>query len=245
MKLNTFLYRCTNWANTKDLDKLTEYPYYETKYFLPNCTYGDYVGSSIEAANYRYLEQSQKYKVLFNCEVLKYWHGEYSSYGITITDKLPTMNREELQSLKDLFEDLAGLESYPCFKDEIVPEIEEEWKHEQFTGCMMSKDVAETIFKKLENELYELLGDDFDKHDLHDFDIDWEYLLNTQSEKTNTYWENESGNSMYINLDRALSKITIADLFNPEYWTKSLCPVVAGKLIDLHHQYTFKELGLF
>lgn len=244
MKLKTFIKLATNWDDI-NWDKIEEYPDYSTRYCLPHITHGDYCGSSIEAANYRYLTTHKQYKKLFDIDVLLKWKGDYGSKSILIPDLLPNMNKNEIWALHNLFEELAGLDQYPLFNDELLSEIESELAHEQFTSCNMYKDMADIIFDKFEDELQKLFGSDFDKHDLACFELNWEYLLSEQSQKSNTYWQNESGTSMYINLDKALEKITLDDVFNPNYWILDLHPTITNhKLQHLHHQYTFQERHL-
>lgn len=98
-----------------------------------------------------------------------------------------------------------SLNDYPCIDDEDMSNLEYDLSHEVFTDVYRS-DLIDAIGKKFSVDM-----DDYDTDDTL-----WG-LIETLSERSNTYWENEY-TSMYIDIDECVESMTMDD-FN-QYFMK-------------------------
>jgi hypothetical protein len=106
-----------------------------------------------------------------------------------------------------IFEIYNSLNGYPCIDDEDLSNLEYDLSKEVFEDCYKS-DLIDAIESKFEIDI-----DDYDQ--IVDTSL-WN-LLETLSERSTTYWENEY-TSMYIDIDTCVESMTIED-FN-QYFKK-------------------------
>jgi len=105
-----------------------------------------------------------------------------------------------------IFEIYNSLNGYPCIDDEDLSNLEYDLSKEVFEDCYKS-DLIDAIESKFEIDI-----DDYDQ--IVDTSL-WN-LLETLSERSTTYWENEY-TSMYIDIDTCVESMTIED-FNQYFY---------------------------
>ena len=159
-------------------------------------TYGDYGGhGSVGMSNHRILVDEYDHVDLY---------GGYGSHMAACRiDKL--IHDEEYKD--QIFEIYNSLNDYPCIDDEDLSNLEYD----------LSKEVFEDVYK---SDLIDAIGEKFDI-DMDDYEVLpdqslW-YLLETLSDRSNTYWENEY-TSMYIDIDTCIESMNMDD-FN-QYFLK-------------------------
>ena len=152
-------------------------------------TYGDYGGhGSVGMSNHRILVSEYQHIDLYG--------GYGSHYAGCRVDSLITD-----EDYKDqIFEIYNGLNDYPAIDDEDLSNLEYDLSHEVF----------EDVYK---SDLIDAIGERFDL-DMDDYEVLpdqslW-VLLETLSDRSNTYWENEY-TSMYIDIDQCVESMTIED----------------------------------
>ena len=159
-------------------------------------TYGDYGGhGSVGMSNHRILVSEYDHIDLY---------GGYGSHmaGCKI-DQLIT-NEDYKDTIFGIYE---NFDKYPLIDDEDMSNLEYD----------LSKEVFEDIYK---SDLIDAIGSKFEI-DMDDYDqiVDtslWD-LLETLSERSNTYWKNEY-TSMYIDIDHCVESMNMDD-FN-QYFLK-------------------------
>lgn len=163
-----------------------------------HCMGGDYCGSTHNVANARYLLRQ------FSSPELRECNGDYGSQGVVVD---PRYLSEELLEL------LQSLENYPVLCDEELSSYElelqdETWEHtirrewenalESALSSLLSdngepeeeaEDKAEAIIEGLSEELLSS-------------------LFSQCAELSNTYWEAESGTSVWIDIDRVAESLS-------------------------------------
>ena len=152
-------------------------------------TYGDYGGhGSVGMSNHRILVSDYQHIDLY---------GGYGSHmaGITIEALIKDDDYKD-----QIFEIYNGLNDYHCIDDEDLSNLEYDLSHEVF----------EDVYK---SDLIDAIGEKFDL-DMDDYEVLpdqslW-VLLETLSDRSNTYWENEY-TSMYIDIDQCVESMTIED----------------------------------
>ena len=152
-------------------------------------SYGDYGGhGSVGMSNHRILVDEYQHIDLY---------GGYGSHmaGITIEALIKDDDYKD-----QIFEIYNGLNDYPCIDDEDLSNLEYDLSHEVFEDVYKS-DLIDAIGEKfsLDMDDYEVLPDQ----------SLW-VLLETLSDRSNTYWENEY-TSMYIDIDQCIESMTIED----------------------------------
>ena len=158
--------------------------------------FGDYGGhGSVGMSNHRILVSEYDHIDLY---------GGYGSHmaGCKI-DQLITDDEYKDQ----IFGIYENFDKYPLIDDEDMSNLEYD----------LSKEVFEDIYK---SDLIDAIGSKFEI-DMDDYEVTsdntlWE-LLETLSERSNTYWSNEY-TSMYIDIDQCVESMTIED-FN-QYFKK-------------------------
>ncbi len=192
-------------------------PYYQ----IPLTTCGDYVGSLVERSNMKVLEDT------FDFVTIQSWPYSTETAVIWFSDLEFICDNPE--KFHELLEMLDGLENYPLLDEGQWSEEESEATSEAWENCYCS-DFRRELVKIAEKQLSKYF-------DLHTFDKGYNcHYQNKKAEavqrliykiedkltdenlweacraledKTNTYWENESGNSMYIDLDRLLKPVFV------------------------------------
>lgn len=158
--------------------------------------FGDYGGhGSVGMSNHRILVSEYDHIDLY---------GVYGSHMAACRiDRL--IHDEEYKD--QIFEIYNSLNGYPCIDDEDLSNLEYDLSKEVFEDCYKS-DLIDAIESKFEIDI-----DDYDQ--IVDTSL-WD-LLETLSERSTTYWENEY-TSMYIDIDTCVESMTIED-FN-QYFKK-------------------------
>ena len=168
------------------------------KYVIQRASYGDYVGSTVQMANYKCLDKE------FG-DLLGYIGYAYGGEALYVTvEDLWEVYQENPELVSDLFESLAALEDYPVLDEELMCEIEMELQDEAWQD-----NYHREMIDWLEEE--ELIDDD-----------EWDYLLDEGDkcfelfrdlmDRANEYWLHEDCNWPYVNLDRVMNKMTKEDL---------------------------------
>ena len=158
--------------------------------------FGDYGGhGSVGMSNHRILVSEYDHIDLY---------GGYGSHmaGCKI-DQLITDDEYKDQ----IFGIYENFDKYPLIDDEDLSNLEYDLSKEVFEDCYKS-DLIDAISSKFEV--------DIDDYEVTSDNTLWE-LLETLSERSNTYWSNEY-TSMYIDIDQCVESMTIED-FN-QYFKK-------------------------
>jgi hypothetical protein len=174
-----------------DLHPLTEFQTPEpTDFYMPELMTGsDYCHSgSVEVSNHRvFLERYGKLPNVYDV------YGGYGTFAVVI--RLDSIT-EEMQ------EDFKALADYPVLDEDDHSKVEMEAEDEAWEGCYCSDFVRDLSKRFPAHE---------DKIDAMSHDRLWE-LFHGLCERTNTYWENECGNTAYIDLDRVIAGATEQDV---------------------------------
>lgn len=115
--------------------------------------------------------------------------GGYGSYGVAI-------RKDVYESHEDIQETLHALDDYPVMDDEDLSDLE--FHKSQDAWDDWGRNEAEEY---LRNSLESLLGDPDRVDDLEEV---LDEMFNDASDESNTYWQCESGGTMYIDMNRLL-----------------------------------------
>ena len=177
-----------SYGDLKPLDKHQEPT--DTDFVTPDILSGsDYCSSgSVEVSNHRvWLECYGKLPNVYDV------YGGYGTFAVAI--RLDSLTPE-------MIEDLNALEDYPVLDDEDHSEVEREAENEAWDNCYRS-DFTKALAQKfpdLEDVIEDLSTENVDT------------LFYTLMERTNMYWEHESGNNAYVDLDRVIKGATEQDI---------------------------------
>ena len=185
-------------VNLYDGDELADIRYgrwrdaKDGRYLVPAYLSGsDYSGSLVERANHR--AWSEK----FASGEDTWWTnapGGHGTFAVVIDmDGVPEEDAEEVAEF------IGGLEDYPLADEDLHSEMEMEAQSEAWDNWARS-DFKRALEKKFNVEL-----DEVDDEKVFE-------LFQEKADESNTYWENEQGDSMYINLDRIIKKISKNDV---------------------------------
>ena len=117
---------------------------------LPYCGYSDYSGCIVERANYKFIEDNED-DIQETLPPILLGYGGYGTRVVYVNVSAGTKKQR-----KALFETIDNLQSYPCFDDEMVSNLEME---------VIEHDIIET----LGYEVYRILEDqDIFIETLHD-----------------------------------------------------------------------------
>ena len=177
-----------SYGDLKPLDKHQEPT--DTDFVTPELLSGsDYCSSgSVEVSNHRvWLERYGKLPNVYDV------YGGYGTFAVAI--RLDSLTPE-------MIEDLNALEDYPVLDEEDHSEVEMEAEQESWENCYRS-DFTKALAQKfpdLEDVIEDLSTEQVDT------------LFYALMERTNTYWEHESGNNAYVDLDRVIKGATEQDI---------------------------------
>ena len=160
--------------------------------WLPSyCIGGDYCGSTHHVANARYLLRQ------FSSPELREIYGGYGSQGVIID---PRYLSEELLEL------LQSLENYPVLCEDELSAYELELQDETWEHT-----IRREWENALESALSSLLSDNEELAESIVESLSEESLFSLFShcaELSNTYWEAESGTTVYIDTDRVAESLS-------------------------------------
>ena len=145
----------------------------------------DYNGGTVHLANYKTLEKM--------CEELSEEHGQFwvTAYGghgtYAIFFNVYTTPDE-------IVEVLEGLDNYPSVDDEALSELEQEQSDEAWNNW------AESDFKTGLEQKFSGNADDVSSEDLY-------ACFHEAMEKSNSYWEDQSGSGMWVDIKRVLKAV--------------------------------------
>jgi hypothetical protein len=170
----------------------------------------DYSGSSVEVSNMRAFKE--EYGDESFCPV----YGDYGTYAVAI--RLDWLTPA-------IWESLAALENYPVYDDQVLSEVETEAEEEAWENWARS-DFKRELEKRFGSE-----AEDNGHEELFDLDTPepaMRALFSCGMERSNTYWENEQGNSAWVDLERVVSALTWIDVLTVflaprpvKYWDSS------------------------
>lgn len=122
-------------------------------------------------------------------------YGDYSTYGVLI-------RREVYDSNESIRETLARLDSYPVLDEDHMSQVETDAENDAWESwaCADFKRELAKRFPESEDVI-----DDMDSGTLRE-------LLETTSDGAGIYWENETGNSAYIDLEKIAAAVDLAAL---------------------------------
>jgi hypothetical protein len=161
-----------------------------TDFLLPGLLSGsDYCDSgSVEVSNHRvFLERYGKLPNVYDV------YGGHGAFAIAI--RLDSIT-PEIQA------DLDSLEDYPLLDEEDHSEVEVDAENESWESCYRSDFIRALIhhFPALESDIDGLST------------VQVDTLFYALMERTNTYWEHESGNNAYVDVDRVIKGSTEQDI---------------------------------
>ena len=178
----------------------------ETGWDLPNASFGDYSGGTVERAN------SRSFKELFG-DAIELEQGGHSSVTTWIsTTSIQDMSDEKFEELKKVIE---SLDNYPVIDDLTLSEVELELENEAWEGWI------EADFLK---ELHSWFSEEMDAHveaypqhegiaellDEHVYEI---FRL------TSPEYEHEQGGNVHVNIERLVHDLewsAVLELLFPE-----------------------------
>jgi len=165
-------------------------------YLLPGYLSGsDYSGTLVEKSNYN------KWHELFSDGQNEWWTdtpGGHGTFGILIDlDVVPDDVSEEVADF------INGLHDYALADEDLHSNMEMEAQNEAWDNWAKS-DFKSALEKKFDVDL-----DDVDGEKLFE-------LFREAMDASNTYWENEQGDQMYVDLDRVIKKISKDDVLAME-----------------------------
>lgn len=113
---------------------------------------------------------------------------------------------------EDLLETITSLESYPLISEDEHSQLTMELEQESWEGWAASE-WRDAVVKEAQNYIEQSVKPDFDADDLigEDNYLKLYDLFRRCCEDSNTYWQEEQG-SMYIDIDRVIKVLTIADI---------------------------------
>lgn len=152
---------------------------------VPYCGGSDYSGDSVTASNHRvFLKDFGKCPGVWNV------YGGYGTYAIAV--RITDLTQE-------MIEIINRLESYPVIDEDAMFEMEleqqneawENWVRSDFTKALIKAFPSEenTIGNMEDDQLYE--------------------LFRNAMEKGNIYWENETGNNAWIDVDEIAAHVEL------------------------------------
>jgi hypothetical protein len=174
-----------------DLEPLNQYQSPEpADFYMPELMTGsDYCHSgSVEVSNHRvFLEQYGKLPNVYDV------YGGYGTFAVAI--RLDSITEE-------MREDFARLENYPLLDEDDHSEVERKAEDEAWEGSYRHDFIRDltTKFPALEEQIDTMTAEQIDS------------LFRALMERTNTYWQNECGNSAYVDLDRVIAGATEQDI---------------------------------
>lgn len=173
------------------------------KFIVPGRISGsDYSGSLVERSNHR------KFGEEFGDGLGKWWYetrGGHGTFGVVVDmTKVPGDISEDVANF------LNGLQEYGLADEELNSQMESEAQDEAWD------DWAKRDFQRALERRFDVDLDDVDGEKLFE-------IFHEAAERSNTYWVNEQGDSMYIDLDRvikATSKKDVDFLFEGGEWKR-------------------------
>lgn len=168
------------------------------KWLIPTYSSGSDYSSSclVEVSNFEVLKEAcAKCKPHRDGAFYVTLSGGYGTFGLAFhIGRTPGAIREML----------AGLENYPLIDEEAHSQLEHE-KTDEAWDNWAAADFRRALEKKFQGDADAISADSL-------FDI-----FSTACDASNTYWENESADNMYIDMDRVVSAVEEAPAgFIPE-----------------------------
>lgn len=163
------------------------------RYLVPALLSGsDYSGSLVQKSNHRSFSET------FADGENEWWAdapGGHGTYAIVIDMQAVPEDKEE-----EVAEFLNALSDYPLADEDLHSEMEMEAQNEAWENWGRSD------FKKA-------LAEKFDEVDFDEVDDQKLYgLFHEASDSSGTYWENQQGDEMYIDMERIVKKIKRDDV---------------------------------
>ena len=189
--LSSIPYSYLNPASNNELEFV---PLSQLLFVSAFCLGSDYSGSSVEAANYKCLgEESGNPQETGIFPV----YGDFGTYAIAI----------RLDSFTDkLLETFKRLEDCPLINEEVMYEIEEEGRQEAWESWIKYD------FTSLLRDRFPELEDTIDLMEDSKLESIFWTASREAEEEGKTYWENETGNSMWIRLEEVIPLIKESDI---------------------------------
>lgn len=179
-----------DYGSLRDL-KEYETPQPTDYFMLPYMTGSDYAGDSVTVANHKvFLEMYGKFPGVHNV------YGGHGTYAVVVRLNVIHCLKHDGKTLYDVLE---GLANYPLIDEDAHSEIELEAEAEAWTSW------AADDFKRELQKIYPQYDEAIDEFADGD---DYQQFFEDAREAANEYWENETGNSMYIRLENIAAKVT-------------------------------------
>ena len=157
-------------------------------YYIPYFLSGsDYSGSLVEASNFRVFLDSHKDQLGVSMWEL---YGGHGTYAIAV---------DYTKITDEMVEQLNSLSDYPLLNEDDLSELEHERESEAW-GNYLASDFKSALGKKFNSEEDERILDEMEDEKLYD-------LFRDTMEKTNTYYEHETGGSVYVDMDRVAAGV--------------------------------------
>jgi hypothetical protein len=185
------------------------------EYHIPNCSWGDYGGSTVDRANCATFHE--KYP-----EFVTLKHGGHGSeWAIVMQDSLCRM----AVRFDEFREDVEGLENYPVLDEEKLSEIENELETESwkdFYADEFVKALAEIYADRIEalgEPAADVFREKLDEMDGGDqvFGLIWE-IFQKWREFANEYWEPESAVASHINIEQIVEDVGRNPMLMHDTW---------------------------
>ena len=186
-------FHSAKWVDFEDYWKSVENSDDPSDFYVqfPHSTYSDYSGSTVEASNYKVLEEEYGEEDFF--------HPTYGGYSTTAAffgvKGLLTCDDD---TFEEFCEKVNSLSNYPVLDEQALSEYEHDKSIEEW-DCWARSDFTCALEKKF----------DIDCIDIEDGNL-YEYFMDC-AENANCYWEAD-GPGMYIDIDRIVDSIEDTDI---------------------------------
>jgi hypothetical protein len=156
-------------------------------WIVPNLTSGsDYSGSLVERSNFNVLKEAAE-NYPGSALAPAFWVELYGGHGTFALAFHIERTPEEIREM------LLALEDYPLADEEAHSELEMQAQDDAWENWARS-DYRRALEKEYRGDASEVSDDALFEHFMSAMD------------KSNTYWENEQGDSMYVDLDRVIER---------------------------------------
>jgi hypothetical protein len=142
----------------------------------------DYSGGTVTLSNYNQLFEMAKESGVDCCETVSGGHGTYAIFFNVYTTP------------DEIVEVLAGLDEYPSVDDEALSELEMEQSNEAW------EDWGKSEFRKALEKKFGGDADEVSDEDLYT-------CFHEASEASNSYWEDQQGSGMWIDMNRVVKAV--------------------------------------
>jgi hypothetical protein len=162
---------------------------------IPYTTGSDYSGEAVTVSNYRCIWDDFKDKIPGLYQI----YGGHGTYGLVVRRSVLKSDNEDCVELQDVIKELHN---YPCYSEDDLSIVELEAESEAWESW--AKNDYRRALEKLET-----IPDDSEETISEDVLFE---TLRLVMDRINEYWQNETGNSAYVDVERIAQNTTTEDI---------------------------------